>query len=183
MRQQPERVCLKRPTAGVYESIILLLILLLDAYPMATVSAELPDSNHSVEVMNLQKARQIGRNSSRFLKPTPELIAEKVVSERPEADVKEYEESVQSILMKSCLDCHGPEESQGRLRVDQLDPDLLAGKDVAQWREIYNAISHQEMPPQDDPDYAMSEESRSHIIEWLSGELAKASVVQRNEYT
>ena len=181
IRQQPERVCLKRPLTGIYETFILLLIALLGSYPMAMVSAELPDSSHSVEVMNLRKARQVGRDSSRFLRPTQELIAEKVVSERPEADVEAYEQSVQSILIKSCLDCHGPEESQGRLRIDQLDPDLLAGKDVAQWREIYNAISHQEMPPQDDPEYAMSEESRSHIIEWLSGELAKASIVQRNE--
>ena len=51
-------------------------------------------------------------------------------------------------------------------RIDQLDPDLLAGKDAAVARN-YNVISHQEMPPQDDPEYAMSEESRSHIIEWL----------------
>ena len=79
IRQQPERVCLKRPLTGIYETFILLLIASLGSYPMAMVSAELPDSSHSVEVMNLQKARQIGRNSSRFLKPTQELIAEKVV--------------------------------------------------------------------------------------------------------
>ena len=79
MRQQAEKVCLKRPLAGIYETIILLLILLLDFYPMAKVSAELPDSNHSVEVINLQKARQLGRNASRFLKPNEELLAEEVI--------------------------------------------------------------------------------------------------------
>lgn len=98
----------------------------------------------------------------------------------PVANTAGYQNSVASLLNKSCLDCHGPKKSEGRLRVDQLNPDLLNGPDVERWREVYNALSKSEMPPEDKPDYALADGDRSHIVDWLGGELNKASVARRD---
>ena len=100
--------------------------------------------------------------------------------EVPEAHVAFFRESPDAILKKSCLACHGPENAEGRLRVDQLNPDLLAGPDVGKWREIYNVLSNSEMPPEDEPEYALADADRRRIVDWLSVELNKASIVRRN---
>jgi len=83
---------------------------------------------------SLEKVREQGRAKSRFLagaKTTPSIV-----DALPTAAVVFFENSVRSVLAKSCLDCHGPDDSEGGIRVDQLDPDLLSGSSVDKWREI-----------------------------------------------
>ena len=130
--------------------------------------------------ITLEQARESGRMKSRFLREQDDDSALNAQSDIPKANVAFFRESVGPIFIKSCLDCHGPDLSEGRLRVDELDPDLLAGADVAQWREIYNVLSNSEMPPEDESDYALADTDRGNIVDWLSGELNKASVVRRN---
>ena len=98
----------------------------------------------------------------------------------PNANLASFQESVGPILSKSCLACHGPEKSEGRLRIDQLNPDLLTGPDVERWRGIYKVLSNSEMPPEDEPDYALADADRGNMVDWLSEELNKASLVRRN---
>lgn len=150
--------------------ITILLVVTCASFVLASEDADTP--------VTLETAKELGRTKSRFLKEananqTPEEVV-------PEASVAYFHESVGAILNKSCLPCHGPEMSEGRLRVDQLDPDLLAGADVEQWREIYNVLSNSEMPPDDEPDYALADADRGNIVEWLSTELNKASLIRRN---
>lgn len=95
--------------------------------------------------ITLEAAREQGRQKSRFLKETKD--AAKVIDSIPKANVGVFQESVEPVLNKSCLACHGPEKSEGRLRIDQLNPDLLTGPDVERWREVFNALSKSEMPP------------------------------------
>ena len=126
----------------------------------------------------LEAAKELGRVKSRFLKETS--ADTKAVDAIPTANVDHFQASVAPLLNKSCLACHGPEKSEGRLRVDQLNPDLLTGTDVERWREVYNVISNSVMPPEDQPDYALADVDRGHIADWLSGELNKASLIRRN---
>ena len=126
----------------------------------------------------LEAAKEQGRAKSRFLKETKE--AAQTTDAIPKANVAFFHESVGPILKKSCLACHGPEKSEGRLRIDQLNPDLLTGPDVERWREIFNALSKSEMPPVDEPDYALADADRGRIVDWLSGELNMASLIRRN---
>ena len=128
--------------------------------------------------ISLDVAREVGRTKSRFLKPTS---ADSKSSEAiPTANVADFQKSVAPLLNKSCLACHGPEKSEGRLRIDQLNPDLLTGADVERWREVYNVISNSIMPPEDAPDYRLADADRGNIADWLSGELNKASLVRRS---
>ena len=128
--------------------------------------------------ITLEAAREQGRQKSRFLKETKD--AAKVIDSIPKANVGVFQESVEPVLNKSCLACHGPEKSEGRLRIDQLNPDLLTGPDVERWREVFNALSKSEMPPEDAPDYALADADRGRIVEWLSEELNTASLIRRN---
>lgn len=127
---------------------------------------------------SLETAKEQGRLKSRFLKEAKEVA--KAADLAPKANVAFFQESVGPILKKSCLACHGAAKTEGRLRIDQLNPDLLTGPDVERWREVFNALSKSEMPPEDEPDYALADADRGKIVDWLSGELNTASLIRRN---
>ena len=130
------------------------------------------------ESLTLAKARLLGRQKSRFLQDKHQDI--KSTNTIPKANLAHFRKTISSILKKSCLACHGPQKSEGRLRVDELNPDLLTGPDIEQWREVYAALSKSEMPPEDEDDYALADADRGNIVDWLSEELNKASLVRRN---
>jgi hypothetical protein len=102
------------------------------------------------------------------------------VDEIPKADIARYRKSVEPILAKSCVACHGPKKAKGGFRIDQLNPDMLAGPDAERWRDVHGVLSKSEMPPEDEPAYALSEIDRGLVTEWLGGELNKASLTRRN---
>ncbi len=129
--------------------------------------------------LTFEQAQELGRAKSRFLKEDRHSKPE--LQKIPTADVAHFQKVIGPILNKSCVDCHGPENSEGQLRVDKLNPDLLSGPDVEHWRAIYSAVSNSEMPPDDSPDDALTEADRGRIVDWLSDEMNKASFARRNE--
>ncbi len=128
--------------------------------------------------VTLHDAKELGRTKSRFLKA--HQAARPTSGTAPQANVAHYQQTIASVLNKSCIACHGPERSEGRLRVDQLNANLLSGPDIEQWREIYNVLSNSEMPPEDEEEYALADSDRANIVDWLSAEMNKASVARRN---
>lgn len=133
-----------------------------------------------VTPITLEAAKEKGRINSRLLKETKSSATLNTTNEIPTANLAYFQKSMKPILNRHCVNCHGPKKSEGRLRIDQLNPDLLAGPDVDRWREVYNALSNSEMPPKDEPGYAMANIDRGNIVDWLSEELNKASLVRRN---
>ena len=131
--------------------------------------------------MTLEQARESGRKKSSFLRQTNE--PPKDTHAIPKANLTHFQKTIGPLLNQKCLACHGPKKSEGRLRVDKLDPNLLKGPDVERWREIYNALSKSEMPPEDAPGNALSDANRRNIVEWLADEMKKASIVRRNKAT
>lgn len=147
-------------------------LLLSYALIFATAIALAQDSS-----LTLEDAREQGRLKSRYLKeskPTPDAAGG-----IPKANIEGFQKQVQQILAQSCLNCHGPKTSKGSLRIDQLNPDLLAGPDVDKWHEIYNAIVKSEMPPGNDKTNKLTDRDRANVLEWLREELDKASLVRR----
>ena len=125
----------------------------------------------------LEAAKEKGRDQSRYLKETK--AAQEASDTVPEANIAYYRKSVEPILQKSCVACHGAKKAKSGLRIDQLNPDMLAGPDAEKWREVYNALSKSEMPPENEPDYALSSVDRGMVADWLSEELNKASRTRR----
>jgi len=126
----------------------------------------------------LDEVRTLGREKSRFLGDRNRTLP--FAGGVPKPDLDQFSESIGPILAAKCVACHGPSTSHGNLRIDQLDPDLLSGADQESWRGIYKVLSNSEMPPEDEPEYRIADAERSTMVEWISAELNKASVMRRN---
>lgn len=88
-----------------------------------------------------------------------------------------FETEVRPILERACADCHGPDTQNANLRIDMLDPDLMAGNDTDWWIEVYAVIGKGEMPPPDAGE--LSETDRQKVVDWLSSQLHSASILRR----
>ena len=62
-----------------------------------------------------------------------------------------FSDQVQPILTEFCIGCHGAKKQEGDVRLDQLDPDLVAGNDAERWHQALNLINRGDMPPADAP--------------------------------
>ncbi len=127
----------------------------------------------SVEPPTFEELKTQGARGSKYLQQLPVVSDAKA----PEADLRTFEEHVKPILQRACVDCHGAETSEGNIRVDTLDPNLLQGKDVAWWLEVLAVLTKGEMPPPDEVE--LSDEDRNTMVGWLSRELQLASTVRR----
>jgi len=139
---------------------------------------------HTVEAVaedasiNLSEAKGLGRAKSEFLKESkPDTGA---IHDIPKPGLSRFRKTVSPILKKNCIACHGPKRTEAELRIDELNPDLLAGADVQWWLEIYDVLSNSEMPPEDEPDYKLTAAERSDLVEWLGDEVKKASLMRAN---
>lgn len=99
----------------------------------------------------------------------------------PVANLEPFRKTLAPLLAAKCVGCHGPDSTMANLRIDQLNPDLLAGADIDRWRGIYKVVSNGEMPPDDEPRYRLADEDRRSLVDWLSEELRKASVARRGK--
>ncbi|WDE98868.1 DUF1592 domain-containing protein [Lentisphaera profundi] len=129
--------------------------------------------------LNLTEARKFGRAKSNLLHTKTEKKSAEVGE--PKANLADFEKEIGPILKANCIDCHGPKKAKGRFRVDTLDANLLKGKDINDWLEVFDVLTNEEMPPEDEPDYHLADKERSRVVEWLGEEMNKASQVQRHE--
>ncbi|MDA0374288.1 MAG: DUF1592 domain-containing protein [Planctomycetota bacterium] len=122
--------------------------------------------------------REQGASRSRYLQTqAPEAAAD--VPSGP--DLAGFERNIRPILSRSCFECHGPEEDEGGVRLDEMDPDLFAGEDVDWWLDVLAVLTNGEMPPEDGPNLA--DEDRARVIDWLSLETQRASASRRANRT
>ncbi len=128
--------------------------------------------------LTLDEARRAGRAKSLFLKEAEKKSEPKLAI--PVANLDQFQKSIAPVLASKCVACHGPDSTKANLRVDRLNPDLLIGPDVDRWRGIYKALSNSEMPPEDAEKYRLADAERQNIVDWLSDEMSKASIVRRN---
>lgn len=94
------------------------------------------------------------------------------------ADLETFQRDVQPVLKKLCSDCHGPQRQEADLRLDTLNPDLVAGPDAETWHDVLNKLNLGEMPPEESAQ--LSDAQRKHVVGWLTGALRHAVEVQRS---
>ena len=127
--------------------------------------------------ISLEKARELGRQKSRYLQ---EKTSRNLAGEAsPAVNAADVQKLVGPVLRKSCLGCHGPDKAEGRLRVDQLNTDVATGPDIERWRDVYNALTKAEMPPDDSREAKLTETDRANIVLWLGEELHKGALIHR----
>ena len=123
---------------------------------------------------------EAGEEKERTLADSNAVAAEQAADTgeaTPGRDLQYYEQSIKPILQQACFDCHSEDNVEGNFRADQLDPDLVDGKDVAWWLEVYAAVSKGEMPPPDEGD--LTDEDRALVVDWLSGEIQAAEKLRK----
>lgn len=92
--------------------------------------------------------------------------------------LQHYEKSVRPLLEQACFDCHSGDDVEGNFRADQLDPDLVGGKDTAWWLEVYAVLSKGEMPPPESSE--LTDAQRIRIVDWLSHEIQAAEKLRKS---
>ena len=83
---------------------------------------------------------------------------------------------VAPLFQKHCHGCHGPEKAKGKLRIDQLNPDLLKGNDGDHWRDVLDRLNFGDMPPAKEP--ALKKEDRELMTAWLTQERGRAALAK-----
>ena len=129
----------------------------------------------------LEALKKSGWYNSRFHRSSETGIVSSASPDKPEPQLVVFHEVVGPILKKACMDCHGPSEQEGNIRVDTLDPNLHKGNDVDWWNEIFAVITKGEMPPPESSE--LSDDERKKVVEWLSTELQSASKARRQSST
>jgi mono/diheme cytochrome c family protein len=120
-----------------------------------------------------EELKAAGAKGSKYI----QQLSPAVDVEVPKANLAAFEKTIEPILQRTCVKCHGAETEEGNIRIDTLDPNLLQGKDVDWWLEVLAVLSNGEMPPPDEVE--LTDADRSTIVAWLSRELQLASSVRR----
>jgi len=79
-----------------------------------------------------------------------------------------FADSVQPLLTKYCLRCHGPEEQNGQLRYDHLSDYNEADQHL--WTMVHQAVKNGEMPPEGEPQPTATEKQK--LLTWIAAQAA-----------
>jgi len=143
----------------------------------STIFCNAQKSSPSGNPPSLEETRTIGRANSALLAKKQAITA---ANGKPSANLADFKKHISPILTKTCVQCHGPKKAKGKFRIDSLDPNLIEGGDIDWWLEVLDALSNDEMPPED-AEVKLTGRETSKVTEWLSSEIQKASTERRNK--
>ena len=55
-------------------------------------------------------------------------------------DLKTFDQEIKPLLRKFCTRCHGPDKSEGKIRFDNIDANIVSGEHFDQWEDIREAF-------------------------------------------
>ncbi len=94
------------------------------------------------------------------------LQASIVVAEKPQSQGRsEFTTNVQPFLKRYCVACHGPEDANAELRLDQLAERVADTKQLRRLRVIRRQLADKSMPP-DDAEQPSSRD-RQAVLKWF----------------
>ena len=91
----------------------------------------------------------------------------------------DFQKDIKPLLEKYCTSCHGPEKQKAKLRMDQLNPDMVNGHDAEMWQEALDLINISDMPPEKSKAQPSSVE-RQLMVNWMTENLRKAMESKRS---
>ena len=84
-----------------------------------------------------------------------------------------YDKNVRPILQKKCFGCHNEKKQKGKIRLDNLSPDLINDiRSAETWHDVRGVINLGEMPPDDEED--LTTEERKIVLDWLNPTIENA---------
>ncbi len=130
-------------------------------------------ASNAADLASLDELKILGARESNFRSWNAPAVHPKA----PGPALDSFRKEIEPLLNSHCVQCHGPKKAKASLRIDQLDPDLFAGKDVDWWLEIQAVLGTGEMPPPEKS--KLSGGDRAKVMEWLSTEIRLASNARR----
>ncbi|MCA9144124.1 MAG: DUF1592 domain-containing protein [Planctomycetales bacterium] len=95
------------------------------------------------------------------------------------ADDAGYRQTALPFFKQHCLSCHGPDDQQADLRVDQhLPNDFLDLVTKGKWGEVVNVLNSHEMPPEDEPQPKPEEVAK--VVDWITQQMVNAELHRRD---
>ncbi|MHC4880195.1 MAG: DUF1592 domain-containing protein [Planctomycetota bacterium] len=91
----------------------------------------------------------------------------------------DFKTDVKPILVRRCVACHGPDEVNGNVRLDNLSTDLINDSAAAEtWHDVLNVINVGEMPPEDEPQLTAKE--RDILAGWVTQQIQHAVRIRKS---
>ncbi|PHR90425.1 MAG: hypothetical protein COA78_35370 [Blastopirellula sp.] len=88
-------------------------------------------------------------------------------------DAATYKSVVSLLIKRHCIECHGPETQDGKLRLDNLAVDFTDSVTAAKWLEVMDNLNLGEMPPEDEKQ--PQDEAVAQVTNWIAKELRHAN--------
>lgn len=86
-------------------------------------------------------------------------------------NILDFDNHIVPILEKYCMGCHDEETRKGKFSMEKLNPDMLHGDNLEQWRLVEEQVFFGDMPPENKKQ--LSSDDRKTLLQWLRTESLK----------
>ncbi len=90
-----------------------------------------------------------------------------------------FDKEVKPILQKYCYDCHDEDVMKGKVQLDNLDPDIIKGKDGSKWHAALDVINTSDMPPKKKKQ--PSDQERRILVDWITDNIKLARKINKGK--
>jgi hypothetical protein len=107
------------------------------------------------------------------------IHADENIPSQQNSSSTEFTKRALPFLSEYCLRCHGPNNSSGNLRIDNLPVDLDQPTSFERWRRVLIRVQSHEMPPSGEKQPSTT--AKSEFLEQLSAQMDAAAIANRNQ--
>ena len=112
-------------------------------------------------------------------KESPGAVVDQKVAAAPTGVSKyDFKKDIMPIFDEYCFTCH-IKKDKGGVRITDLDPDMVNGKDAQKWYGMLDVLNLGDMPPEEDDQ--PTDKEKAILIDWLTTELKHAAQVKKGE--
>lgn len=87
-----------------------------------------------------------------------------------ESRMAAFTNGIAPIIHRNCSECHGDNNQEAELSLDELAPAMLSDNDVEAWSAVRDALNSHQMPPPDE-NQQPSDQERQRIVDWIDTSL------------
>jgi len=89
----------------------------------------------------------------------------------------DFDAKIRPFLTAQCLECHGPQKTKGKFRIDQLDPAFATKAAADRWATVREQMTTGAMPPKPKPRPAKSDVDA--LVGWIDAKVASVETARR----
>ncbi|QDU25060.1 hypothetical protein ETAA8_01210 [Anatilimnocola aggregata] len=94
-----------------------------------------------------------------------------------QAESPAFDRTIQPLLAKHCVECHGAEKPKADIRLDGPVPNLVDAKTRERWEKVYAMLVRGEMPPSEKP--KLTTDELETLTKWIRQEVERGVLADR----